>query len=133
MTTTTSKRKGGYRPTESKYKGGADEMYVTYDLDQKTRGGGSARYPKIRRGLIAGGGEDWEARRVPDGAGGGRGGEWSETSAGEGPPGGGGGRGGGDPPMRLRRPPWGRRRSASHRLWKSLSAPTTSTSTRAPT
>mgnify|MGYP006987906056 CR=1 FL=1 len=26
-----------YKPTESKYKGGAREMYVTYDLEQKTR------------------------------------------------------------------------------------------------
>ena len=28
-----------YRSTESKYKGGAHEMYVTYDLEQRTRGG----------------------------------------------------------------------------------------------
>ena len=28
-----------YRSTESKYKGGAHEMYVTYDLEQKTRSG----------------------------------------------------------------------------------------------
>jgi hypothetical protein len=35
-----------YRPTEAKYKGGADEMYVTYDLEQHTRGGGTALYPK---------------------------------------------------------------------------------------
>ena len=41
MTTATSQHH--YRPTESKYKGGAQEMYVTYDLEQKTRGGGSAR------------------------------------------------------------------------------------------
>ncbi len=35
-----------YQPTESKYKGGADEMYITYDLEQPTRGGGKALYPK---------------------------------------------------------------------------------------
>ncbi len=43
-----------YRPTESKYKGGAAEMYVTYDLDRKTRGGGTATYPKVKRVYIAG-------------------------------------------------------------------------------
>jgi hypothetical protein len=32
-------RKGPYRPTESKYKGRAHEMYVSYDLQQKTRDG----------------------------------------------------------------------------------------------
>jgi hypothetical protein len=29
-------------------------MYVTYDLEQKTRGGGSALYPKVKRVYIAG-------------------------------------------------------------------------------
>jgi len=43
-----------YRSTESKYKGGAAEMYVTYDLDQRTRGGGHALYPKVKRVYIAG-------------------------------------------------------------------------------
>ena len=33
-----------YRSTESKYKGGAQEMYVTYDLEQ-TRGRQNALYP----------------------------------------------------------------------------------------
>ena len=28
-----------YTPTEAKYKGGAQEMHVTYDLPQETRGG----------------------------------------------------------------------------------------------
>jgi hypothetical protein len=37
-----------YRATESKYKGGAHEMYVTYDLEQRTRSG-SAIYPKVKR------------------------------------------------------------------------------------
>src|SRR2546427_43291 len=62
MTTTTKKH--GYRPTESKYKGGAGEMYVTYDLEQKTRGGGSATYPKVKRVYIAGDVKDWKAGRV---------------------------------------------------------------------
>ena len=43
-----------YRPTESKYKGGAHEMYITYDLKQKTRGGESRLYPKVKRVYIAG-------------------------------------------------------------------------------
>lgn len=47
-------RERGYRPTESKLKGGAKTMYLTYDLEQKTRGGGSALYPKVKRVYIAG-------------------------------------------------------------------------------
>ncbi|MHB9033457.1 MAG: hypothetical protein ACYC6L_10455 [Anaerolineae bacterium] len=39
-------KKRRYRATESKYKGRAVEMYVTYDIDQKTRGGGEAQYPQ---------------------------------------------------------------------------------------
>jgi hypothetical protein len=35
-------RERGYRPTESKLKGGAKTMYLTYDLEQRTRGGKSA-------------------------------------------------------------------------------------------
>jgi hypothetical protein len=54
--TTTHKR---YRPTESKYKGGAQQMYVTYDIDQRTRGGGSAEYPKVRRVYIVGDVKGW--------------------------------------------------------------------------
>src|SRR5919201_3287702 len=56
------KRNGAtrYRPTESKYKGGADEMYVTYDLEQHTRGGGTALYPKVKRVYIAGDVKDWQ-------------------------------------------------------------------------
>ena len=52
MKATVSQRR--YRPTESKYKGGANEMYVTYDLEQKTRSDGSAIYPKVKRVYIAG-------------------------------------------------------------------------------
>src|SRR5262245_59729681 len=60
----TATRKAGYRPTESKYKGGASEMYVTYDLEQKTRGGGSATYPKVKRVYIAGDVKDWHEGQV---------------------------------------------------------------------
>src|SRR5205823_584331 len=48
-----------YRPTEAKYKGGAEEMYVTYDLSQQTRGGGQALYPKVKRVYISGAVQDW--------------------------------------------------------------------------
>jgi hypothetical protein len=48
-----------YRITESKYKGGAREMYVTYDLAQKTHGGQTAVYPKVKRVYIAGDVKDW--------------------------------------------------------------------------
>ena len=58
MTTTANQHR--YRPTESKYKGGASEMYVTYDLEQKTRGGGSAWLPKVKRVYIAGDVTGWE-------------------------------------------------------------------------
>ncbi len=49
-----------YRSTASKYKGGAHEMYVTYDLEQKTRSDGSAIYPKVKRVYIAGKVLDWK-------------------------------------------------------------------------
>jgi hypothetical protein len=61
MAATTTRRH--YRPTESKYKGGAKEMYVTYDLEQKTRGG-SATYPKVKRVYIAGDVKDWKVGTV---------------------------------------------------------------------
>jgi hypothetical protein len=57
MATKTNHR---YRPTESKYKGGAHEMYVTYDLKQKTRSGESKLYPKVKRVYIAGDVKDWK-------------------------------------------------------------------------
>src|SRR5712691_2879883 len=53
-----------YRSTESKFKGGAHEMFVTYDLEQKTRGGGTATYPKVKRVYIAGDVKDWKAGTV---------------------------------------------------------------------
>jgi len=59
----TTQNEQHYRPTESKYKGGAHEMYVTYDLEQKTRRG-SAIYPKIKRDYIAGDVQDWNVGQV---------------------------------------------------------------------
>jgi hypothetical protein len=61
---TTNKAKDDYRPTEAKYKGGASEMYITYDLDQMTRGGNSASYPKVKRVYIAGEVKDWKVGTV---------------------------------------------------------------------
>lgn len=49
-----------YKPTESKYKGEADEMFVTYDLEQNTRGDNTALYPKVKRVYIAGDVKGWE-------------------------------------------------------------------------
>jgi hypothetical protein len=48
-----------YRRTESKFKGGAMERYITYELAQRTRGGGSALYPRVKRLYIAGQVTDW--------------------------------------------------------------------------
>src|SRR5215469_13507513 len=62
MTTAATNRR--YRSTESKYKGGAQEMYVTYDLEQKTRGGQSALYHKVKRVYIAGEVRDWRTGLV---------------------------------------------------------------------
>jgi hypothetical protein len=59
-----TKMNNRYRPTESKYKGGAKEMYVTYDLKQKTRGGNEKLYPKVKRVYIAGAVMDWKAGNV---------------------------------------------------------------------
>lgn len=55
-----SSKKERYHSTESKYKGGAHEMYVTYDLEQKTRSGRSAIYPKVKRVYIAGDVKNWK-------------------------------------------------------------------------
>src|SRR5262245_17313011 len=49
-----------YKATESKYKGGAHEMYVTYDLWQETRGGNKALYPKVKRVYVAGKVTNWQ-------------------------------------------------------------------------
>jgi hypothetical protein len=56
----TNTAKDHYRSTESKYKGGASEMYITYDLQQKTPSGGSAVLPKVKRVYIAGDVKGWE-------------------------------------------------------------------------
>ncbi len=53
-----------YHSTESKYKGGAQEMYVTYDEKQKTRGGEEKLYPKVKRVYIAGDVKDWKVGNV---------------------------------------------------------------------
>ncbi len=49
-----------YRSTESKYKGTADEYYIIYDLEQETRGGGTAKYAKVHRVYVAGDVKDWK-------------------------------------------------------------------------
>jgi hypothetical protein len=49
-----------YKATESKYKGGAEEMYVSYDLLQKTRGASRALYPKVKRVYISGKVKNWQ-------------------------------------------------------------------------
>ena len=59
-----TKTNQGYRPTESKYKGGAHEMYVTYDLKQKTRGGDNKLHPKVKRVYIAGDVKDWKTGNI---------------------------------------------------------------------
>lgn len=43
-----------HRPTTSRYSGAAREHYVTYDLEQRTRNGGTAIYPKVKRVRIVG-------------------------------------------------------------------------------
>jgi hypothetical protein len=58
-----------YKPTEAKYKGGAEEMYVTYDLAQETRAGRSTVYPKVKRVYIAGQVKDWRLGTFPNRAG----------------------------------------------------------------
>src|SRR5207244_2801763 len=57
---TAAAEKHRYTPTEAKYKGRAREMYVTYDLPQRTRGEGKALYPKVKRVYIAGDVTDWK-------------------------------------------------------------------------
>jgi hypothetical protein len=61
MATKTDNR---YHPTESKYKGGAQEMYITYDVKQKTRSGDSKLYPKVKRVYIAGDVKDWKTGNI---------------------------------------------------------------------
>jgi hypothetical protein len=54
LTSTPTTPGRAYRPTKSKYKGGASEMYLTYDLEQTTRRGGAAVYPKVKKVYLAG-------------------------------------------------------------------------------
>ena len=56
----TNSVKRPYKSTESKYKGKAKEMYVTYDLWQETRGKTRALYPKVKRIYIAGDVKNWQ-------------------------------------------------------------------------
>jgi hypothetical protein len=49
-----------YHPTAAKYKHGAQVMYITYDLEQRTRAGGCALYPKVKRVYIPGKVLDWQ-------------------------------------------------------------------------
>jgi len=49
-----------YKPTESKYKGGARELYVTYDETQATTSGRPAAYPKVKRVYISGKVKSWK-------------------------------------------------------------------------
>jgi hypothetical protein len=48
-----------YKSTESKYKGGAQDMYVTYDESQATRAGQRAAYAKVKRVYIGGEVKSW--------------------------------------------------------------------------
>ncbi len=48
-----------YKSTESKYKGGAREMYVTYDMSRATRSGKATSVPRVKRVYIAGKVKDW--------------------------------------------------------------------------
>ena len=54
------KPKHTYRSTETKYKGKAKQMFVTYDLVQKTRGDHQATFPKVKRVYVAGDVSNWE-------------------------------------------------------------------------
>jgi hypothetical protein len=56
----TQAAKHHYKTTASKFKDGAEEMYITYDLQQATRGGARALYPKVKRVYIAGRVTHWQ-------------------------------------------------------------------------
>ena len=53
-----------YRSTASKYKGGAREMYVTYEVKRGTRSGSSTYFPKVKRIYIAGEVKNWRTGNV---------------------------------------------------------------------
>jgi hypothetical protein len=61
MTTSTRSRPWKYRPTAAKDKGGARDVFVAYDIEQRTRSGSTAIYPKVKRVYIAGEVKDWKA------------------------------------------------------------------------
>jgi hypothetical protein len=65
----TAPARHAYKPTEARYKGGADEMYITYDVSQETRAGRPAVYPKVKRVYIAGKVKDWRLGIFPNRAG----------------------------------------------------------------
>ena len=60
----TTNKKQEYKPTESKYKGDAKEMYITYDIEQETRGENKALYPKVKRVYIPGNVKDYEVGKT---------------------------------------------------------------------
>jgi hypothetical protein len=52
-----------YRSTASKFKGGAHEMYITYDIKRSTRSG-STVMPRVKRVYIAGAVKHWQTGDV---------------------------------------------------------------------
>lgn len=48
-----------YRPTESQYKDGAAEYYLTYDLEQRTAGDAETQFPHVKRVYLSGELRDW--------------------------------------------------------------------------
>jgi hypothetical protein len=48
-----------YKSTGLKYKGGAHEMYVTYDIKRETRSGTSSATPRVKRIYISGRVKNW--------------------------------------------------------------------------
>jgi hypothetical protein len=64
MNTTPTTSTTRYRATDSRGKGGAAEMFVTYDLQQKTPGDKNAEYPKVKRVYVSGKVRHWKAGMV---------------------------------------------------------------------
>src|SRR5258708_36650588 len=58
-----------YKSTESKYKGGAQDMYGTYDETQTTTSGREAAYPKAKSVYVAGKVTDWRVGNFTNRAG----------------------------------------------------------------
>ncbi len=57
-------QKHNYNSIESEYKTRSRNMFITYDLEQRTRNGNTAIYPKIKRVYIAGNIKDWKVGRM---------------------------------------------------------------------